>query len=58
MFFAFRQHIAAWMPDGTCCGPIAVLGRRATPSGAERIGRALNDAREAMARVEGRQTWT
>jgi hypothetical protein len=41
MFFAFRQQIAAWMPDGTCCGPAALLGRPATPGAEETIGRAL-----------------
>jgi hypothetical protein len=43
-FFAFRQQIAAWMPDGTCLGSPGLLGRPATPGAAEKIGRALLDA--------------
>jgi hypothetical protein len=44
MFFAFRQQVAAWMPDGTCLGPATLLGRPATPGAAEKIGRALCEA--------------
>jgi hypothetical protein len=44
MFFAFRQQIAAWMPDGTCWGPVTLLGRPASPEAAEKIGRALCEA--------------
>jgi hypothetical protein len=44
MVFAFRQQVAAWMPDGTCLGPATLLGRRATPGAAEKIGRALCQA--------------
>jgi hypothetical protein len=50
MFFAFRQQIAAWMPDGTCCGPADLLGRPATPGAAEAIGRALLTAWERSTR--------
>jgi hypothetical protein len=50
-FFAFRRSFAAWMPDGTCLGPPALLGGPETPGAAEKIGRAL---REAEARGEGR----
>ncbi len=46
MFFAFRQQIAAWMPDGTCYGPVELLGRPATPGAAETIGEALHAAWE------------
>jgi hypothetical protein len=43
-FFAFRDDLAAWMPDGTCLGPEALLGQRETPAAAGRIGAALLDA--------------
>jgi hypothetical protein len=43
-FFAFRNHLAAWMPDGTCLGPQSLLGRPETPGAAGRIGAALVDA--------------
>jgi hypothetical protein len=41
MVFAFRQQLAAWLPDGTCFGPPALLGGPPTPGGAEKIGQAL-----------------
>jgi hypothetical protein len=41
MFFAFRRQLAVWMPDGTCYGPMALLGRPATPHALEKIGAAL-----------------
>jgi hypothetical protein len=44
MFFAFRNQIAAWAPDGTCYGPEALLGQRSTPGALERIGAALRAA--------------
>jgi hypothetical protein len=44
IFFAFRQQISAWMPDGTCLGPATLLGRPATPGAADNIGRALCEA--------------
>jgi hypothetical protein len=44
MFFAFRQQIAVWMPDGTCYGPMALLGRPATPNALDKIGAALKAA--------------
>jgi hypothetical protein len=40
-FFAYRQALAAWMPDGTCYGPAALLGQPETPGAAEKIGQAL-----------------
>lgn len=43
-FFAFRQAVAAWMPDGTCWGAEALLGRPPTAGAAERIGKALREA--------------
>jgi hypothetical protein len=52
-FFAFRQQIAVWMPDGTCCGSEALLGRLPTPDAARRIGKALV---EAWQRGEGTVT--
>jgi hypothetical protein len=54
MVFAFRQRIAAWMPDGTCCGEPELLGRQPTLGAAERIGKALHDACERQERL----TWT
>jgi hypothetical protein len=51
MFFAFRKQVAAWLPDGTCLGAEMLLGRRATPGAAEKIGQALA---EAWDRGEGR----
>jgi hypothetical protein len=44
MVFAFQEQVAAWMPDGTCYGPEALLGQRATPGALETIGRALKAA--------------
>ncbi len=44
MFFAFRQQIAVWMPDGTSYGPMSLLGRPATPHALEKIGVALRKA--------------
>jgi hypothetical protein len=49
-FFAFRQQLAAWMPDGTAHGPAALLGRPATPDAAAKIGQALLSAWERGAR--------
>jgi hypothetical protein len=46
VFFAFRQQMAAWMPDGTCLGAEALLGRPATPEAARLVGRALCQAWE------------
>jgi hypothetical protein len=40
MFFTFRRQAAAWMPDGTCCGPESLTGRMPTPNAA-RIAAAL-----------------
>lgn len=44
MFFAFRRQIAGWMPDGTCYGPAALLGRPATPEALDKIGAVLWEA--------------
>ncbi len=46
MFFAFRQQLAVWMPDGTCHGPSSLLGRPATPDALDKIGSALRAAWE------------
>jgi hypothetical protein len=46
LFFAFRQQIAVWMPDGTCHGPASLLGRPATPDALDKIGAALRAAWE------------
>ncbi len=46
MFFAFRDRLAAWMPDGTRYGPASLTGGPATPGALEKIGRALARASE------------
>lgn len=46
LFFAFRRQVAVWMPDGTCHGPMSLLGRPATPDALGKIGAALRAARE------------
>jgi hypothetical protein len=40
-FFAFRQQMAAWMPDGACLGAEALLGRPPTPEAGRQMGLAL-----------------
>jgi hypothetical protein len=50
MFFTFRQQIAAWMPDGTCHGPRALVGRGSTPGALDRMGKALWQAWERARR--------
>jgi hypothetical protein len=44
MFFIFRGEVAAWMPDGTRCGPASLTGGPATPNAEVRIGHALFEA--------------
>jgi hypothetical protein len=44
MFFAFRRHVAAWLPDGTRHGPTALTGAPPTPGAAAHIARALRTA--------------
>jgi hypothetical protein len=51
MVFAFRQQLAAWLPDGTCFGPESLLGRQPTPGAAEKIGQALAEASEKGERL-------
>jgi hypothetical protein len=46
MFFAFRERIAAWMPDGTRLGPASLTGGPETPDAATKIGEALSQACE------------
>jgi hypothetical protein len=46
MFFAFRERIAAWMPDGTCYGPPALTGAPPSPDALAKIGQALRQASE------------
>jgi hypothetical protein len=41
MFFASRERLAVWMPDGTCYGPPALTGRPVTPGALDKIGAAL-----------------
>ncbi len=42
--FAFQDQFAAWLPDGTCYGSEALLGRRPDEDAAGIIGQALLDA--------------
>jgi hypothetical protein len=42
--FAFQIELALWMPDGTCHGPVNLLGRPSTPRALELIGKTLFDA--------------
>jgi hypothetical protein len=51
MFFAFRERIAAWMPDGTCHGPVALTGAAPTADALARIGQALRQAAERGRKV-------
>jgi hypothetical protein len=44
MFFAFREQVAAWMPDGTCYGPAALTGGPPTAGALEKLGQALRQA--------------
>jgi hypothetical protein len=44
MFIAFREHWAAWMPDGIRLGSASLSNGPETPGAAERIGRTLLDA--------------
>jgi hypothetical protein len=46
MFFAFRSHLAVWMPDGTCHGPASLLNRPPTSNALTKIGAALRSAWE------------
>jgi MoxR-vWA-beta-propeller ternary system domain bpX1 len=44
MFFAFREHLAGWMPDGTRLGPAWLTGGPESPGAAEKFGRVLCEA--------------
>jgi hypothetical protein len=44
MFFAFRNRLAGWMPDGTRFGPASLTGGPETPGAMEKFGRALRRA--------------
>jgi hypothetical protein len=46
MFFAFRQTVAGWMPDGTRFGPAWLTGGPESAGAMERFGRALARACE------------
>jgi hypothetical protein len=46
MFFAFREHLGGWMPDGTRLGPHWLTGGPPSPEAAEKFGRALRNACE------------
>jgi hypothetical protein len=47
MFFAFRNRLAGWLPDGTCFGPSTITGRPETPGALEKFGQALRRAEQA-----------
>ena len=53
MFFAFRERIAAWMPDGTRYGPPSLTGGPETPDALTKIGQALREASERGAKRPG-----
>jgi hypothetical protein len=44
VFFVFRDHALAWMPDGTRHGASALAGGPPTPGALEKIGKALRAA--------------
>lgn len=44
MFFAFRNDVAVWLPDGTKWGPVALIGGPPTPNATSRIAAALRAA--------------
>jgi len=46
MFFAFRERLAAWMPDGTRYGAASLTGGPPTPEALAKIGQALRKASE------------
>jgi hypothetical protein len=46
MFFAYREHFAGWMPDGTRLGPHWLTGGWQLPQAAEKFGHALWTASE------------
>jgi hypothetical protein len=46
MFFAFREHLGGWMPDGTRLGPSWLTGGPPSPQATEKFGRALRAASE------------
>jgi hypothetical protein len=44
MFFAFRDGLSGWLPDGTAFGPASQGARKATPDILAKFGRALTVA--------------
>jgi hypothetical protein len=46
LFFAFREHLGGWMPDGTRLGPSWLTGGPPSPQAAEKFGRVLWTASE------------
>jgi hypothetical protein len=44
MFFAFRDRLAGWLPDGTCFGPGALTGQPPAPDALAKFGEALRRA--------------
>jgi hypothetical protein len=44
LFFAFRNRLAGWLPDGTCLGPANFTGRPETAGATDRFSRALRQA--------------
>jgi hypothetical protein len=52
MFFAFRERIAVWLPDGTRLGPESLCGGSPMPDASQKISEAL---RKAAARGRARR---
>jgi hypothetical protein len=50
IFYAIKDDVAAWLPDGTCWGPRRLIGRESRPGAAERIAAALQAAERAPER--------
>jgi hypothetical protein len=48
MFFAFRDKLAGWMPDGTQFGPADLIRGPATPGAMEKLGQALLQASKSL----------
>src|SRR5262249_35686145 len=48
-FFAFRQQLAAWAPDGTRFGADSLLGAPSRPEGDRILGQALERAGGSIA---------
>jgi hypothetical protein len=47
MFFAFRNDVAGWMPDGTRFGPASLTGHAASPDALQKFARAIRAASDS-----------